>query len=275
MGSHMKKLILSIAACSLAGIGSLSLARVHPFGDAGLFAGRPAQSRLMENSSVPPEVRAVLIQKCADCHSVQTRAPLYGRFAPVSWLLERDIVAGRQHMDLSRWESYSSDQRQNLQAQIIQQTKTGKMPLPQYLLIHRQARITNADLRVLRMWAGEAPLETGVALDAGPGDATRGKAVFEKRCTGCHALEQNREGPRLAGVYGRASGTVPDFPYSSAVKQAHIVWDDKSLAQWLADPDTLVPGNDMAFHVAKPDERRDLIAFLKAGSTALTVSEAR
>jgi cytochrome c len=59
------------------------------------------------------------------------------------------------------------------------------------------------------------------------------------------------------------------------VKQAHIVWDDKSLEQWLADPDTLVPGNDMAFHVTKPDERRDLIAFLKAGSTVLTVSEGR
>ncbi len=51
IGSHMKKLILSIAACSLAGIGSLSLARVHPFGNAGLFAGRPVQSPLMENSS--------------------------------------------------------------------------------------------------------------------------------------------------------------------------------------------------------------------------------
>ncbi len=271
----MKNLIPSIVACLLAGIGSLLLARVHPFGDAGLFAGRPAQSPLMENSSVPPEVRAVLAQKCADCHSVQTRAPLYGRFAPVSWLLERDIVAGRQHMDLSHWESYSSDQRQNLQAQIVQQTKTGKMPLPQYLLIHHQARITDADIKALRMWAGEAPLEIGAALDAGPGDAIRGKAVFEKRCTGCHALEQNREGPRLAGVYGRKSGAVADFPYSTELKQAAIVWDDRTLDAWLTDSDTLVPGNNMAFHVAKARERRDLIAFLKQSSTALNVSEAR
>lgn len=251
------------------------MARVHPFGDAGLFAGRPAQSPLMENSSVPPQVRAVLTQKCADCHSTQTRTPLYGRFAPVSWWLERDIVAGRQHMDLSRWESYSSDQRQNLQAQILQQTKTGKMPLSQYLLIHGQARITDADLRALRMWAGEAPLETGAALDAGPGDAIRGKAVFEKRCTGCHALEQNREGPRLAGVYRRKSGTIPDFPYSTELKQAGIVWDERSLDAWLTDPDTLVPGSNMEFHVAKAEERRDLIEFLKASSTALAVSGGR
>jgi len=67
----------------------------------------------------------------------------------------------------------------------------------------------------------------------------------------------------LAGVYGRTSGAVPGYPYSAELKQAHIIWNDKSLEQWLADPDTLVPDNDMVFHVAKPEERRDLIAFLK------------
>ncbi len=107
------------------------------------------------------------------------------------------------------------------------------------------------------------------------GDATRGKATFERRCTGCHALDQNRGGPRLAGVYGRKSGTVPDFPYSRELKQAGIVWNERSLNAWLTDPDTLVPGNDMSFHVPKPDERRDVIAYLKASSTALPVSEGR
>jgi cytochrome c2 len=46
-------------------------------------------------------------------------------------------------------------------------------------------------------------------------------------------------------------------------KNAHILWDEKSLDQWLTDPDTLVPGNNMGFHVAKPDVRRDLIRFLR------------
>ena len=108
-----------------------------------------------------------------------------------------------------------------------------------------------------------------------PGDAVRGKATFEKRCTGCHALDQNRVGPRLAGVYGRKSGTVPGFPYSTQLKDAGIVWDERSLDAWLTDPDALVPGNAMSFHVAKSEERRDLIEFLKASSTALTVSEGR
>jgi cytochrome c len=102
-----------------------------------------------------------------------------------------------------------------------------------------------------------------LAQSGSEGDPARGKQVFEKRCTGCHAMDQNREGPRLRSVYGRTSGEVPAFDYSAALAQAHIVWSDRSLEQWLADPDTLVPGNNMEFHVAKPQERRDVIAFLK------------
>jgi cytochrome c len=102
-----------------------------------------------------------------------------------------------------------------------------------------------------------------LAQSGSEGDPARGKQVFEKRCTGCHAMDQNREGPRLRSVYGRTSGEVATFDYSAALKEAHIVWNDRSLEQWLADPDTLVPGNNMEFHVAKPQERRDVIAFLK------------
>jgi len=91
----------------------------------------------------------------------------------------------------------------------------------------------------------------------------KAKLVFEKRCVGCHSIEQNREGPRLAGVYGRAAGSTPQFSYSEALKKAHVTWNDDSLERWLADPDTFVPGNDMEFAVRKPDERRNLIAYLK------------
>jgi cytochrome c len=110
--------------------------------------------------------------------------------------------------------------------------------------------------------------------DAGPpeaqksieGDPIRGKNLFQKRCTGCHAMTQDREGPRLQGVYGRISGSVAGFDYSPALKKAHIVWNGTSLDQWLTNPDTLVPGNNMEFHVANPDERRDLIKFLEHSS---------
>ncbi|MGB8538470.1 MAG: heme-binding domain-containing protein [Acidobacteriaceae bacterium] len=49
------------------------------------------------------------MNKCADCHSSETRWPVYARVAPGSWLIERDIVAARKHTDLSRWELLSME----------------------------------------------------------------------------------------------------------------------------------------------------------------------
>lgn len=76
-------------------------------------------------------------------------------------------------------------------------------------------------------------------------------------------MNYDREGPRPAGVYGRTSGDVAGFAYSQKLKKAHIIWGDKTLDQWLADPDTVVPGNNMEFRATKPQERRDLIRFLR------------
>ena len=70
-----------------------------------------------------------------------------------------------------------------------------------------------------------------------PGDAARGRNLFNRRCTGCHSLTDNREGPHLAGVYGRPSASIAGFP-----------------------------GNNMDFRVPRPQERADIIAFLKASS---------
>src|ERR1700735_3977799 len=97
------------AGCGLLLVVSSLLARVHPFGDAGLYAKQQAQSTPFEDSPIPPGVRAILISKCADCHSAQTHAPFYGHFAPVSWLMERDVIQGRDKMNFSKWGSYSSD----------------------------------------------------------------------------------------------------------------------------------------------------------------------
>ena len=93
-----------------------------------------------------------------------------------------------------------------------------------------------------------------------------GKALFEKRCGGCHALDRDKEGPRLGGVYGRTSASIDGFQYSDALKKAKIVWKEETLDRWLTDTEKLVPDNDMTFHVEKADERREIIAYLKQTS---------
>ena len=90
-----------------------------------------------------------------------------------------------------------------------------------------------------------------------------GKQVFEKRCTGCHALDNEKTGPHLRGVYGRSAASLASFPYSEALRKSGITWDSNTLAKWLTDPDTFVPDNDMAFRVANPEEREAIIGYLK------------
>jgi cytochrome c len=180
--------------------------------------------------------------------------------------MERDIVEARQAMNLSLWETYSADRQQTLAAKMVQETKSHEMPPVQYRIIHQNARIADADLRVFGQWAHGLQAIQADAIVTGEGDPARGKTLFEKRCTGCHALTQDHEGPHLQGVYGRTSGAVANFSYSAALKKAQIVWDEKSLEKWLTDPDAFIPGNDMDFLVSKPQERQDLIRYLKQSS---------
>ena len=97
----------------------------------------------------------------------------------------------------------------------------------------------------------------------GPGNAAHGQVVFDKRCTGCHAMDSDREGPRLAGVFGRRAGSVPGFSYSDGLKGSGLTWTDTTLERWLSGPDMVVPDTKMDFYVPKAEERRDLIAYFK------------
>jgi cytochrome c len=103
------------------------------------------------------------------------------------------------------------------------------------------------------------------AFDAGGarGDTIAGRSAFEKHCTGCHALDHEKTGPRLAGVVGRRAGTVAGFQYSDAVKKSAVVWNEAVLDKWLIDPETVIPDTDMAFRLDNPVERAAIIAFLK------------
>ena len=94
------------------------------------------------------------------------------------------------------------------------------------------------------------------------GDAARGEALYEG-CQDCHSLDRNDVGPRHRGVYGRKAGSLPDYNYSDALKNANLVWDEKTLDQWLADPQKFLPGAKMFYHLDKEQDRADVIEFLK------------
>lgn len=115
-----------------------------------------------------------------------------------------------------------------------------------------------------------AALAAGEAQSAATADAVRGGELYSSRCGACHSIPENGAGPRHQGLIGRKAGTQPGYDYSEALKNSRIVWKEKTLDKWLANPNKLVPGNKMVVQLATdPKDRADIIAYLvaNAGST--------
>jgi cytochrome c len=240
-------------------VGFVGLAFAHPFGNPRVEPEKGIDT-LLQGANLPADAKKVLIAKCADCHSNETRWPVYARLAPGSWLIERDIMEARKAMNLSNWAQLTVDTQDVLIGKMIAEAKSGDMPPLQYRAMHWDAKLTTADIAMLskmgKMGRGEAGLSA-------PGNAERGRSVFERRCTGCHSMEGDREGPRLAGVIGRRAGSVVGFDYSAGLKNSRIVWNEALLQKWLSDPDMVVPDTKMDFRVPRAQERSDLIAYFK------------
>ena len=104
-----------------------------------------------------------------------------------------------------------------------------------------------------------------VAPALAEGDAANGEKVF-RRCMACHVPddETNRLGPHLGDVYGRQAGSVEGYTYTKGLADADFVWDEATLDPWLADPKAVIPGTKMVLKLAKPEDRADVIAYLKS-----------
>lgn len=102
---------------------------------------------------------------------------------------------------------------------------------------------------------------TGAAHAAG--DGANGEKIYKQKCAVCHAVDANKVGPLSRGVVGRKAGTAANYNYSPAVKSLGITWDEASLDKWLTKPSAMATGTKMAFMLPNPQERADVIAYLK------------
>jgi cytochrome c len=93
-------------------------------------------------------------------------------------------------------------------------------------------------------------------------DAARGQTLYQG-CEDCHSIDKNDVGPMHRGVVGRVAGTVAGYAYSPALKASGLVWTESNLDKWLTNPQDLVPGTKMFFKIDNPQDRADIIEFLK------------
>jgi cytochrome c len=95
--------------------------------------------------------------------------------------------------------------------------------------------------------------------------------AFNNNCRTCHSTKEgdNRMGPSLHKIIGRKPGTAPGYPnYSQGLKSSGITWDETTLDRFIANPDAVVPNNNMKPFkgVSDPAVRAKIIEYLKADS---------
>ena len=128
--------------------------------------------------------------------------------------------------------------------------------------------------RFLQVWlwglfatlmAGSVMAQTAGArewLTPAAGDVAKGQALYQARCTACHAVDSNKTGPAHRCVMGRRVGSLKGYKYSDEMAQSRLRWTPQTLNAWLQDPEDLVAGQRMGFQVDDAQERADLIAWL-------------
>jgi len=100
---------------------------------------------------INPQVGAILDRSCQDCHSSRTTWPWYSRVAPVSWIVSKHVSEGREMLDFSEWanQPHSADERML----ICDAVSDGRMPLPEYTVMHRNAKLSKQDVELICRWA--------------------------------------------------------------------------------------------------------------------------
>jgi hypothetical protein len=106
-------------------------------------------------------VAAVLRRACYDCHSLETRWPWYSSIAPASWLVARDVQNGRRHVNFSMWGRYPVSRRVESLGDIHDEVADRGMPLQQYLLLHPDAKLSDAERDSILAWTDRETARLG------------------------------------------------------------------------------------------------------------------
>jgi hypothetical protein len=103
---------------------------------------------------VNPQVGAILDRSCQDCHSNHTNWPWYSHIAPVSWIVSKHVNEGREMLDFSEWTDQPRAESERML--ICDAVSSGSMPLASYTMIHRKAKLSKVDVKLICDWAASA-----------------------------------------------------------------------------------------------------------------------
>ena len=111
--------------------------------------------KITELYQVPDDVQKVLKVSCYDCHSNKTEYPWYNKIQPVGMFLEDHVKEGKSELNFDEFGSYTRKKKDHKLEEVEELVLEGEMPLTSYTLIHWDAKISEADKKLLVDWTKE------------------------------------------------------------------------------------------------------------------------
>lgn len=107
---------------------------------------------LFRQAQVPENMQNMLTTSCLDCHSDQTRYLWYHYIMPMGWMVNNHITEGKSELNLSHWGTMETLDRITALDKMCEEVENGHMPLKSYLLIHRDAQLSDEQKTALCDW---------------------------------------------------------------------------------------------------------------------------
>lgn len=114
-----------------------------------------AESAIEQHYVVPSHIQTLLRRGCYDCHSNNTEYPWYSRIQPVAWWLANHISSGKRHLNFDEFNTYPVKKKLRKLDEVAETVNKGEMPLASYTLIHRNAKLSDADKKEIDAWVKE------------------------------------------------------------------------------------------------------------------------
>ncbi|WP_109695658.1 heme-binding domain-containing protein [Chitinophaga deserti] len=102
---------------------------------------------------IPENVQTILQRSCNDCHSNNTQYPWYANVQPVAWWMDKHVRDGKRKLNFSEFLSYPLKRQDHKLEETTEQLEDHEMPLWSYLITHGDARLDEAQIRILTNWA--------------------------------------------------------------------------------------------------------------------------
>jgi hypothetical protein len=112
-----------------------------------------ADQDIAKHYGVPNKVLAVLQRSCYDCHSNNTAYPWYNNIQPFAWFLADHVKEGKDELNFSTFASYTPKKAAHKLDEVIGETNEGEMPLSSYTLVHRNAILSDQEVKMINEWA--------------------------------------------------------------------------------------------------------------------------